>query len=346
MTKILLATGHYYKELGGSYEAIGSTAYNLQKNGMQVKFINFFNGEAYKDINVKKVLENIDIVHYFGAWTWPHYFFTKKCFSLKKKIIITPMGTFEPWSLSQKKFKKKLALFFYQKSILKKADIIHCTSEDEENNIKKLDQKIKTLYIPHGSSGSTFKKSKISNPDNKKALFFSRIHFKKGLDLLLRAWSEAELKNWELHIYGPDGDGSIVNNKKFVNENNLSNKVFFKNPVYSYVEKKKLFEKFDMFLLPSRNENFGLSVAEALRHSLPVLTNENVPWKDIKKFNAGWYIDSQYNTLKKTLIDIDEISDENLLKKSINAYNLSKEYEWSKIIKRYIDMYNNLNKYN
>ena len=78
MTKILLATGHYYKELGGSYEAIGSTAYNLQKNGMQVKFINFFNGEAYKDINVKKVLENIDIVHYFGAWTWPHYFFTKK----------------------------------------------------------------------------------------------------------------------------------------------------------------------------------------------------------------------------------------------------------------------------
>ena len=101
-----------------------------------------------------------------------------------------------------------------------------------------------------------------------------------------------------------------------------------------------------MFLLPSRNENFALSVAEALRHSLPVLTNENVPWKDIKKFDAGWYIDSQYNTLKKTLIDIDEISDENLLKKSINAYNLSKEYEWSKIIKGYIDMYNNLNKYN
>ena len=203
-----------------------------------------------------------------------------------------------------------------------------------------------SVYITYSKSGYAEYKSKISNPNNKKALFFSRIHYKKGLDLLLRAWSEAELKNWELHIYGPDGDGSVANNKKFVNENNLSNKVFFKDPVYSYVEKKKLFEKFDMFLLPSRNENFALSVAEALRHSLPVLTNENVPWKDIKKFDAGWYIDSQYNTLKKTLIDIDEISDENLLKKIINAYNLSKEYEWSKIIKGYIDMYNNLNKYN
>ena len=43
MNKILFAADHYYKELGGSYEAIGSTAYNLRKSGNQVKLIYFNN---------------------------------------------------------------------------------------------------------------------------------------------------------------------------------------------------------------------------------------------------------------------------------------------------------------
>ena len=53
------------------------------------------------------------------------------------------MGAFEEWSLSQKKLKKKIALLVYQKFILRNSNLIHCTSESEEKNIKMIDKKLK-----------------------------------------------------------------------------------------------------------------------------------------------------------------------------------------------------------
>ena len=57
---------------------------------------------------------------------------------LDKKIIVHPMGFYEPWSFSQKKIKKKIALHLYQKKILLKADLIHCASHNEKKNIYNL----------------------------------------------------------------------------------------------------------------------------------------------------------------------------------------------------------------
>ena len=60
------------------------------------------------------------------------------------------MGIFEPWSLEQKKFKKKLALFFYQKKILNMCDTIHATSEIESNNLKMITNNPNIKIIAHG----------------------------------------------------------------------------------------------------------------------------------------------------------------------------------------------------
>ena len=173
-------------------------------------------------------------------------------------------------------------------------------------------------------------------------LFFSRIHFKKGLDVLLKAWNEIKPNNWELHVIGPDGDGTLFQNKKFVKENGLGKNIIFKGPVFGQNNKREIFKNFDIFVLPSRNENFALSILEALRHSLPVLTNENVPWSQIKDFNAGWYIKDDYNSLKENLKIIFNINDEELLNKSQNAFNLSKKFEWNSVINQYKQMYQNL----
>ena len=64
-------------------------------------------------------------------------------------------------------------------SILRNSNLIHCTSESEEKNIKMIDKKIKTKIISHGLDGTDFKKNKIQNRKFRKMLFFSRIHKKK-----------------------------------------------------------------------------------------------------------------------------------------------------------------------
>ena len=339
MTKILFAADRYYKELGGSYEAIGSTAYNLRKSGNQVKLIYFHNGEIEKKLNLKKILNSFDLAHFFGAWTISHYKFLKACFATNTKVILTPMGAFEPWSLTQKSIKKKLAMFFYEKKILSKANLIHFTSKAKQENIKKINPKINTIFIPHGNSGTSYKKTMIEKRNTKKMLFFSRIHFKKGLDVLLKAWSEIRPNNWVLHVIGPDGDGSLAQSVEYVRENKLESNIIFKEPIFGFAKKKEIYKNYDVFVLPSRNENFALSILEALRHSLPVLTNVNVPWSQIKDYDAGWYIEDGYNELKKNLENIFKISDDELLRKSQNAYNLSKVFEWDEIIKDYNKMY-------
>ena len=110
----------------------------MRKSGNQVKLIYFNNGEIEKKLNLKKILNSFDLAHFFGAWTISHYKFLKACFETNTKVILTPMGAFEPWSLTQKSIKKKLAMFFYEKKILNKANLIHCTSKAEQENIKNL----------------------------------------------------------------------------------------------------------------------------------------------------------------------------------------------------------------
>ena len=121
MKKILLLTGHYYEELGGSYEAFGSTSYRLNIDKIKVKNIHFNNGETNKNISLIKVLKNHDIIHFFGAWTFNFVKTIIFAIIYKKKIIITPMGALEPWALSQKKNKKKNCSFTLSKNFIEKS---------------------------------------------------------------------------------------------------------------------------------------------------------------------------------------------------------------------------------
>ena len=62
--KILIITDKYYKEMGGSYEAIGSTVYNLKKDDFDIKFVYFHNGETEFNLDLVKIVNKVDIVHF------------------------------------------------------------------------------------------------------------------------------------------------------------------------------------------------------------------------------------------------------------------------------------------
>ncbi len=337
--KILIITDKYYKEMGGSYEAIGSTVYNLKKDDFDIKFVYFHNGETEFNLDLVKIVNKVDIVHFFGIWTINHIKTAILSKFKKKRFIITPMGSLEPWSLSQKKLKKKIALLLYQKKILKLADIVHCTSLNEEKNIKLIDENINTKIIPHSGTSLNYEKKEMRNDNKIKFLFFSRIHKKKGLDLLIKSWNELRPKNCELNIYGPDGDGTKLKLQKEIIKNNLTNQIHFHEPVFKLKEKNEIYKKHDISVLFSKNENFSYTILESLQHSLPVFTNTNVPWKEIRDMDAGWYIQDDYEYMKKTLKSLFKITRKDLLIKSKNAFNLSKNYDWKFIVHDYKKLY-------
>ena len=121
--------------------------------------------------NYNAILKSIDLLHCFGIWTPDHIkvFYSAK--KLKKKIIISPLGALEPWSMLQKKYKKKLAWFIYQKKILEDCDHIHATSDDEKKHLIDLKKHLIEDKFMH------FKKWLTLYTFNDKAIRFATIHY-------------------------------------------------------------------------------------------------------------------------------------------------------------------------
>ncbi len=338
--KIGLTTHHHSPGYGGPFTVISETANYLFKNNIDIRLIFGQDQNTKYNYNYKEIFKSVDLVHNFGIWTPFHikiFFYAKK---LNKKIIISTLGATEPWAMNHKKVKKKIAWNIYQKKILENCNFIHATSELEKKNLVDIGIKTPIKVIPHGVIIKQTPKLKI-NQLKKKALFFSRIHEKKGILELLISWSEINHPNWVLEIYGPASDQKYLNDIKFnIIKFSLQDKVKILDPVFDMKKKEEIFLSSDCFLLPSKSENFGMSIVEALAYGLPILTTEATPWSILKNNNGGKIIEFSQDNLTKGLRELLNMSDEGLLNMGSNGRNfIIQNFDINNVIHKYIDFY-------
>ena len=101
----------------------------------------------------------------------------------------------EPWALNNNLIKKKIAWHLYQKRDLNFADVIHATAEQEAENLRKLGLKQPIAIIPNGINFSNYNDGNFySKKMSKTITFLSRIHPKKGLIELVKAWENLNQK--------------------------------------------------------------------------------------------------------------------------------------------------------
>jgi glycosyltransferase involved in cell wall biosynthesis len=120
-------------------------------------------------------------------------------------------------------------------------------------------------------------------------LFLSRIHPKKGCDILLSAFSQAAKNdpNLMLVLAGPDETGWIGELRSHAQALQIEDRLVFTGMLTGDL-KWGAFHASEAFILPSHQENFGLVVAEALACSKPVLISNKVNiWREIAHAGAG-----------------------------------------------------------
>jgi glycosyltransferase involved in cell wall biosynthesis len=150
----------------------------------------------------------------------------------------------------------------------------------------------------------------------KRLLFLSRIHAKKGLDLLVPAWGKLtrEFPDWELLIVGPDEGGYQATVEKMMADCGCSETCWI-HPAVSGAEKHALLRTADLFVLPSYSEGFPMAVLEAAAHRIPVVQTDECNFPELAAAGGAWEcrpeLESVENTLRKALTAEDAERTEN-----------------------------------
>ena len=152
--------------------------------------------------------------------------------------------------------------------------------------------------------------------------------------------SEFRNNNWIFVIAGSNENDHLDEIISIINENKINDIVYVIGP--QYLKNKIIsYEMSSCYVLPSKGENFGITIIEAMSRSKPVITTTNTPWSDLNNYSCGWCINRNKHEFKNVLINLLSSSDDKLKKMGSNGKKLVIEkYTWNIISQQFIDLYN------
>jgi glycosyltransferase involved in cell wall biosynthesis len=291
-----------------------------------------------------------DVVHQHGLWMYPSLV-SVRLRRLGVPYIISPHGMLDEWALKNSSWKKKLARFFYEDRNLLGARCIRALCVSEMHSIRSIGVKSPIAVIPNGINIPRFSdlpkpKWLLSMPTATRVVFFlGRIHPKKGLVELLRAWSsckaepESSSSNWVLVISGWDERGHEDELKILTAQLGITENVKFIGPSFDD-EKASCLLHADAFILPSHSEGLPMAVLEAWSYSLPVVMTSECNLPDGFDADAAIHIDPQSRSVAVGLRQLFKMTDSERSEMGARGLALVKErFQWPTIGSQMNDVY-------
>lgn len=305
------------------------------------------------------ISEKFDVIQLQSMWDLRYHIVAKTARKHRIPYIITPRGMLEPWCLSQKKWKKKLAMALYQMKDIKRSACVFTTAEMEALHVRDLGVDVPMVVLPNGIETDSYPCRISKDKVKKQILFLSRIHIKKGIELLIDAFDRiikknADMDDWTVAIVGNGEEEYIRELKRKVEGLNLRDKVKILAPVFGDA-KVKLYQESSIFCLPSYSENFGMVIAEAMSCGVPCITTNGTPWQllngevstmganlDIlgKNRKTGWCIDLNVDNLEKVLLEAMTMKTEALYEMSQKGNLLVQEnFNYKSVARKVMQLY-------
>jgi glycosyltransferase involved in cell wall biosynthesis len=257
-----------------------------------------------------------DLVHDHGLWLGCHHQVARECRRAGVPRVASPRGMLEPWALSHKKWKKKLAWWAYQRRDLAAAALLHATADSEAVNLRRLGLRNEVVVVPNGVAMPEWRDSKPlatvasgAAPELRTAVFLSRIQKKKGLPMLVEAWAKVRPAGWRMRVVGPDEEGHLAEVRGWVEKAGLGASWSFEGALFGEA-KWELLREADLFILPTHSENFGIAVAEALASGTPVITTRGAPWDGLETRDCGWWTEIAAEAMAAALAEATGMTDD------------------------------------
>lgn len=306
-----------------------------------------FNYNCKMILWLKENILRFDFLIIDGIWQYHNYAAWKVAKQFNKPFFVFTHGMLDPWfnkSYPFKYLKKKIYWSLIQYKILKDAKKIFFTSKLENTLSSKsfYSKNFKKKTIGYGIRGNPYIKLK-ENLFLKKypflykktfLLYLGRITEKKGLDILISAFNKLEDKTIFLVIAG---DYQNYYGKKIIKKTNKlkNNKIIWVGPLYNRI-KWDAYKSASLFCLTSHQENFGISIVEALSSKTAVLISNKVNISNIiKKNNCGFVANDDLsgttNSLTKWLKIKNSYIDKNLKNNAFKCFK--KNFKIDNVVK-------------
>ena len=250
------------------------------------------------------ILDTTCVFHLHGLWSptlhWAARFATRH----DLPYVISTRGMLAGWCLEHKSLKKKLGWWLYQKKDLQRAACLLAASEAERQEVAALLPDQVVALVPNGCddrpADMPTPPGMRKRPVGRLALAMGRLHPVKGFAELIEAWATLRSVGWQLAIAGPDEGGYRAKLEKLIRAHGLSDQVQLLGALDDR-QKWTWLDRCDLFVAPSKTENFGMAIAEAMLAGKPVITTTGTPWACLPEIKAGWWVAPSPDALQSAL---------------------------------------------
>lgn len=291
---------------------------------------------------LRQKIPTVDLVHVHSLYLFHDLVAGRFCRASGVPYLIQPHGSLDPFIHQRHRWRKTLMERLFERRNIREAAAILFTTEEERDLAAPFTFGTAGLVVPLGLDFTEFAtlppkgefRSRYPEIGDKPIiLFFGRVNFKKGLDILAQAFGAVARRrgNARLVIVGPDNEGWGGQVRHWLAEAGALERTTFTGMLLGR-EKLAVLQDADMFVLPSYSENFGLSVIEAMAAGLPVIISDKVNiWREVQQGAAGRVIPCEAAALADQLLDFLDHADEAAAMGRRGRALVQERFQWPRI---------------
>lgn len=297
---------------------------------------------------VRDLVRACDVCHLHALWEGVVHHAAVACRRLGVPHVFRPCGMLDPWCLNQGRLKKRLYIAWRLRKNLDHCSAMHFTTAIERDLVRPLGFTCPAIVEANGvdfqefdrlPERGTFRAAHPALGERPIVLFMSRLHRKKGLELLIPAFAQLDVPEAQLVIAGPDQGDYRAEVESMMRAHDLGDRVLFTGMLRGSSRVAALADA-DLFVLPSHQENFGIVVVESLASGTPVVISDQVNiHREITAAGAGGVVPLDAAALaaemSRWLGDEQRRADAAVR----GAAFVRERYDWNQIAARWVDRY-------